>query len=120
MSIFSDRLIAIRKDLNLTQKDIADRFSVTRSAYSAWELARNEPPLAFVRDFCSAYDISSDFLLGLTDIVRPSASISMPPQLIPRSPLDDLDDDLRARAEGYIASLRDIQAERSASSQQEA
>lgn len=120
MSIFSDRLISLRKALNLTQKDIADRFSITRSAYSAWELARNEPPLSFVRDFCATFDISSDYLLGLSDICHPTAPINLPTQVIQRSPLDDLDDDLRAKAEGYITSLHDIQADREADSKQEA
>lgn len=120
MSIFSDRLTFARKCLNLTQKDVADRFSITRSAYSAWELARNEPPLSFVRDFCALYDISADFLLGLSDIRKPVSAFSTQPVTIPRNPLDDLDDDLRIKAEAYIEALHDIQKDRIAASKQDA
>jgi transcriptional regulator with XRE-family HTH domain len=38
-------MIARRKDLELSQQDIADALGVTRSAVSAWELGRNEPSL---------------------------------------------------------------------------
>lgn len=37
-----------RKKLNLTQQDIADKLNVTRSAVSAWEVGRNEPPLELI------------------------------------------------------------------------
>lgn len=38
-------MIDRRKELGLSQQDIADLLKVTRSAVSGWELGRNEPDL---------------------------------------------------------------------------
>lgn len=114
MSVFSDRLTCARKSLKLTQQEIAERFSVTRSAYSAWELARNEPSLSFVRNFCRAFGISADYLLGLSDVQHAVPPVSVNSCSVPRNPLDSLDPDLRSKAEGYIDSLREQQADRNA------
>lgn len=38
-------MINRRKELGLTQQNVADMLGITRTAVSAWEIGRNEPSL---------------------------------------------------------------------------
>ena len=41
----TDKIKEIRDELEITQKEIAEKLSVTRSAYSLWEININTIPL---------------------------------------------------------------------------
>ena len=96
MSIFSERLVLARKKIGLTQQDMADCFNITRSAYSAWEIGRNEPPFSFILDFCRTYKISADYLIGLSDSMDPPVAVSITPAIVARNPYEDLTPEHRA------------------------
>lgn len=110
MSLFSERLALARKKIGLTQQDMADCFQITRSAYSAWEIGRNEPPFSFVYDFCRTYKISADYLIGLSDSMDPPMPISIAPTIISRSPYEDLSPASQATIEALANHLRKQEA----------
>lgn len=110
MSLFSERLTLARKKAGLTQQDMADCFSITRSAYSAWEIGRNEPPFSFVYDFCRTYKISADYLIGLSDSMEPPKAISIAPTVIPRSPYEDLTPEHRQALDALAETFRQQEA----------
>lgn len=55
----------IRKNNNLTQKALADKYGVTYQAVSKWENGTNLPDIALIKEICNDYDIDvNDFLDG--------------------------------------------------------
>ena len=72
---FKDRLIKLRKELNLTQEELAKKIGYTRTAVSAWEIGRNEPSNADTIKLAEYFNVSTDYLLGKTDIKNPGKQI---------------------------------------------
>lgn len=62
------RIKAIREDNDLTQSNIARLLRVNRSAYSLWELGINTIPLSNLVDFCNLFNLSIDYILGITNV----------------------------------------------------
>ncbi len=52
-----------RKDLNMTQSDIADQLSVTKQAVSKWETGKNLPDPSIILALCELLQISVNELL---------------------------------------------------------
>ena len=64
-------LRALRKAKNLTQSDVASLLKTSRQYYSDYECEKFElplPPLVFLADY---YHVSTDYLLGKTNIKTP-------------------------------------------------
>ena len=68
---FKDRLIKLRKELNLTQEELAQKIGYTRTAISAWEIGRNEPSNSDTIKLAEYFGVSTDYLLGKSDIRNP-------------------------------------------------
>lgn len=64
---FRDRLIRLRKELNLTQEELAQKIGYTRTAISAWEIGRNEPSNTDTIKLAEYFGVSTDYLLGKSD-----------------------------------------------------
>lgn len=65
---FKDRLIKLRKELNITQEELAKRVGYTRTAVSAWEIGRNEPSNADTIKLANFFGVTTDYLLGRSDV----------------------------------------------------
>ncbi len=50
-------ILKIRKDNNLTQKELADKLGVTSQAVSKWENGKNIPDIAILKDICNTFNI---------------------------------------------------------------
>lgn len=61
------RLKDIREDNDMSQSRLANKLGVTRSAYSLWELGINIIPLNYLCDFADCFNVSLDYILGLTN-----------------------------------------------------
>ncbi len=68
---FKERLVKLRKELNLTQEDFAQKIGYTRTAISAWEIGRNEPSNVDTIKIADFFGVSTDYLLGKSDIRNP-------------------------------------------------
>ena len=66
--MIGDRLAEVRKDHGDTQQSLADKLHVNKFTVSCWEQGRTEPGHETLVTICRMYNISSDYLLGLTDI----------------------------------------------------
>lgn len=55
-----------REDLDLTQKELGLIFGVHESTISGWETGKDTIPLNKLVKFCNMYDLSVDYILGLT------------------------------------------------------
>lgn len=57
----------LREDNDLTQQEIADILGTTQQVYSRYEKGINEMPVRHIITLCKYYNISADYILGLTD-----------------------------------------------------
>lgn len=115
--VFSERLKDIRKQKGLSQKKYASLLDISSVTLSHYENGKREPDLERLVSICTRLKVSSDYMLGLTNsISKPKeVPVTIANTSIPRhvsNPLDDLDADLRSKAEGYIDSLLEQQKER--------
>ena len=58
------KLIEIREDLGLKQKDIANILNITQQSYSFWENGTKIITLKHLNSLCNYYNVSMDYLIG--------------------------------------------------------
>lgn len=61
------RLAEIREDSDISQRKMANILGVKRQAYSLWELGINIIPFDYLYKFASYFNLSIDYVLGLTN-----------------------------------------------------
>ncbi len=66
-----DRLKEIRQDRDLQQVDIAKVLKTSQVQYSRYERGIRVMPIDKIAMLAKFYDVSIDYLLGLTDIRKP-------------------------------------------------
>jgi transcriptional regulator with XRE-family HTH domain len=57
----------IREDKDLTQKEVADALGVLQQYYSKYEAGEYELPVRHVITLAKYYNVTADYLLGITD-----------------------------------------------------
>ena len=62
MDEFKDRFKALRKELNLSQKDMADKIRIGRSAISLYEIGQNVPSDAVISLICREFNVNELWL----------------------------------------------------------
>ncbi|KLR75305.1 XRE family transcriptional regulator [Geobacillus sp. T6] len=78
---FGKRLRFLRKKMNMTQKDLADRFSLGESTIGMYERDEREPSFEFVRQLADFFNVTTDYLLGRTDHPNPPEQDDIPEEL---------------------------------------
>ena len=73
---FSDRLIELRKNLGLTQEDLAERVGVSRQSISKWETGESMPDLAKAKQLADTFGISMDVLCARDELDETAVSSS--------------------------------------------
>ena len=61
------RIREIRIKNNETQQQLADLLETTQQAYLKYEKGINEMPIRRIIKLCEHYNLSADYVLGLTD-----------------------------------------------------
>ncbi len=64
---FALRLTDLRHEKNLSQKEAASYLGVSQALLSHYEKGIRECKLDFIKKACDFYDVTSDYLLGLTE-----------------------------------------------------
>lgn len=70
MSIFSNRLKNLRKDKNITQKQVAQYLKITERAYQNYEYGNREPNLETIILIADFLDTTIDYLVGRSEDSR--------------------------------------------------
>ena len=65
--VYPEKLRALREDKDLSQKQIADMLGVAQTTYSQYELYKRPMPIEYLIALCKFYNVSSDYILGLSD-----------------------------------------------------
>lgn len=63
----SERIIELRKEMNLSQQSLAIAIGVSQKAIDFWEKGINEPKACYIVALASFFNVSTDYLLGVED-----------------------------------------------------
>ena len=66
--MFGERLIELRKEKGLSQKECAAAFGVDASKYNKWENEKNSPDYETVCRFAQFFSTTTDYLLGNSNV----------------------------------------------------
>ena len=68
MRIFlGEKLKELRKEKGLTQKQVAEQLNINSVTYLHYEKQQREPPLSLLAEFAKFYNVTVDYLLGISD-----------------------------------------------------
>lgn len=76
MDAFSLRLKKLREASGVNQAQLAEELGVSRGSISFYENGDRIPDIEFLFRMAKHFNVSSDWLLGLTDIQNPDTNIS--------------------------------------------
>jgi transcriptional regulator with XRE-family HTH domain len=65
------RIKDIREDREMKQKDVAEFLNISQTNYSKYELGKINIPIETLKKMSILFDTSIDYLLGLTNEVKP-------------------------------------------------
>lgn len=68
---FCDRITELRKARYTTQTALARKLNVTRKAITDWESNKVLPSFDSIIALAYAFDVSADYILGMTDDPTP-------------------------------------------------
>lgn len=57
-----DRIKKLRKELDLTQQEFADRIGIKRNSYANYETGRNTPIDAIIISICREFNVNEEWL----------------------------------------------------------
>lgn len=69
--MIGERLLELRKDADLTQDDLAAILNINKHSISSYERDKSEPPDAIKIAIARYFNVSLDYLAGLTDYPKP-------------------------------------------------
>ncbi len=69
--MYLKRLRDLREDIDAKQATIAEVLKITRQQYSLYELGKRDIPAEYIKILAKYYNTSSDYILELTDEIKP-------------------------------------------------
>ena len=70
-AFFGERLQQSRKHKGLSQRQAAEEFGITKVGYQNYEAGRRNPSLEMLPRLAKFFNVSTDYLLGLSDEPQP-------------------------------------------------
>lgn len=67
MKDFGEKIKELRTERHLTQKQLAEKIGQGQSTIVYWEKNQQEPTISSLKKLCELFEVSADYLLGLTD-----------------------------------------------------
>ena len=64
---YIQRMRNLREDSDKTQQQIADYLGTSQTMYARYERGANELPIHHLLALCKYYNVSADYILGLSD-----------------------------------------------------
>lgn len=65
--LYIERMKQFRQEHHITQAQVAETLGISQQQYFKYEKGINELPIRYLFTICKAYDISADWLLGLSN-----------------------------------------------------
>lgn len=64
---YIQRMRNLREDSDKTQQQIANYLGTSQTMYARYERGANELPIHHLLSLCKYYNVSADYILGLSD-----------------------------------------------------
>jgi transcriptional regulator with XRE-family HTH domain len=68
MNVFVNRLNELIKEKGITRYKLAKDLNVNKQTVIFWADGINEPKISYLVQLAKYFDVSADYLLGLTDV----------------------------------------------------
>jgi len=65
---FSERLVELRNERGLRQKDVADSLAIAQPTYALYESGERKPSVSILIRMAYYFGVTTDYLLGLEDV----------------------------------------------------
>ena len=95
-----NRIRELRAEKNITQLRLSLELEVSQETVSAYENGKHLPSLKSLIKMADIFHVSTDYLIGRSDVRKPSATSPLPNE-------DDLDTVDKARLVAYAQGLSD-------------
>ena len=66
-----NRIRELREDKDLSQRQIGQILNMSQTGYNQYEIGKNDLPTNVLIKLSEFYGVSVDYLLGLTDVMKP-------------------------------------------------
>lgn len=70
MNFYPERLIQLRKSLNINKAEAARRLNISAMAYGRYENGQRHPSYQYVSFIAQTFHCNIDFLYGLSDVME--------------------------------------------------
>lgn len=71
MNTIRKRIRFLRKENNQTQEEFGNQFNISKQSVSHYETGIREPDLQLLRNICIYFQVSMDWLNGLSNVRNP-------------------------------------------------
>ena len=91
--MIGERLLDLRKDAGLTQDELAEILNINKHSISSYERDKSEAPDAIKIAMAKYFNVTVDYLVGLTDtpgMTAPQANVLRLPANLPKQALPEL------------------------------
>jgi transcriptional regulator with XRE-family HTH domain len=78
---YTERIQWVRDCRSLTQTEVAKKLGIKQQQYARYEKGINIMPITYLPELCRILDVSADYLIGLTDEMRPLSEIVKSPSV---------------------------------------
>ncbi len=65
--LYYPRIRDLREDADLTQDQLIQKLGMHKTTYTNYEQGKREPPLEFIVNLAKFYNVSIDYIAGLTN-----------------------------------------------------
>ncbi len=67
MILFKERIKKLRKEIQLSQAELAKKLYMSQQTISSWETGFREPDFATLEAIAKYFEVTTDYLLGVSD-----------------------------------------------------
>ena len=99
---FKERLVNLRKEKGLTQYDLAQLLGFSRGQIGNYEQGSREPDQETLLKIANFFNVSSDYLLGISDIKNHTDDSNITIALHSDTDYDDLPEEARKEINNFI------------------
>lgn len=68
--MYNERLLLAREKKGMTQKELSSILGLKQQQYARYEKGINIMPITYLKKICIALDISADYIVGLTNVIK--------------------------------------------------
>ena len=103
--MFSDRLKRLIVDSGKTQKDVSSELLMSQQRFNYYVLGKREPDYATLVNIAKYFGVTTDYLIGASDTVRPITTSEGFVDKLPRVERDTLAAVRRYKSDPYFPEL---------------